>query len=217
MNLILLGPPGSGKGTQADAITHTFGIPQISTGDLIRMAITHQTPLGIEFQSYTDGGALVPDDLVERLVEDRLAKSDCETGFLLDGFPRTVAQAEWLDRMLARVHRPLDRVLLVEVADDVLLERITGRRTDPLTGHIYHLSFDPPPAAVAGRLIQRPDDTAAVLVKRLNEYRSKTAPLVPYFEARGVLAHVDGMGTVEQVQHRILQALGVDWASGISI
>ena len=112
--------------------------------------------------------------------------------------------------MLARTHRPLYRVLLVDVADEILLEPITGRRTDPATGHIYHLTFDPPPAAIASRLIQRPDDTAAVLVKRLNEYRSKTAPLVPYFRARGVLAQVDGMGTVEQVQQRILRALGVD-------
>ena len=210
MNVILLGPPGSGKGTQADTITRTLGIPQISTGDIIRNAIRNQTPLGVEFKTYADAGALVPDDLVNRLVEDRLAGSDCGAGFLLDGFPRTVAQAEWLDRMLARAQRPIDRVLLVDVADEILLERITGRRTDPATGHIYHLTFDPPPAAIAGRLIQRPDDTAAVLVKRLNEYRSKTAPLVPYFEARGVLAHVDGMGTVEQVQRRILGALGVD-------
>ena len=210
MNLILLGPPGSGKGTQADTIAHAFGIPQISTGDIIRNAIKTQTPLGVEFKAYADAGALVPDELVNRLVEDRLAGSDCQAGFLLDGFPRTVAQAEWLDSMLARASNPLDRVLLVEVADEILLERITGRRTDPATGHIYHVTFDPPPADIAGRLIQRPDDTAAVLVQRLNEYRSKTAPLVPYFEARGVLARVDGMGTVEQVQQRILKTLGVD-------
>jgi adenylate kinase len=209
MNIILLGPPGSGKGTQADTITRTCGIPQISTGDIIRSAIKTQTPLGMEFKTYADAGALVPDELVNRLVEDRLARSDCHAGFLLDGFPRTVQQAEWLDNMLARKNSPLDRVLLVDVADEVLLERITGRRTDPATGHIYHLTFDPPPADIVGRLIQRPDDTAEVLVKRLYEYRSKTAPLVPYFEARGVLARVDGMGTVEQVRQRILGALGV--------
>jgi adenylate kinase len=209
MNLILLGPPGSGKGTQSDTITRAFAIPQISTGDIIRNAIKTRTPLGVEFKTYADAGALVPDDLVNRLVEDRLAGTDCDAGFLLDGFPRTVAQAEWLDRMLGRAKRPLDRVLLVDVPDDILLERITGRRTDPATGRIYHLTFDPPPADIAGRLIQRPDDTAEVLVKRLNEYRSKTAPLVPYYEARGVLARVDGTGAVDQVQRRILETLGV--------
>ena len=164
MNLILLGPPGAGKGTQADTIIRVLGIPQVSTGDIIRGAIRNKTALGLEFKRYADAGALVPDDLVNSLVEERLAQPDCAGGFLLDGFPRTVAQAEWLDTMLERTGRRMDRVLLVDVADEAILERVTGRRTDPVTGHIYHLAFDPPPAEILDRLIQRPDDTAEVLV-----------------------------------------------------
>jgi adenylate kinase len=213
MDLILLGPPGAGKGTQADTITHVLGVPQVSTGDIIRSAIRNQTPLGLEFKAFTNAGALVPDQLVNRLVEERLAQDDCRRGFLLDGFPRTVAQAEWLDGMLAGMNRRIERVVLLDVADDAILERVTGRRTDPVTGHIYHMTFDPPPADVVDRLIQRPDDTAAVLVNRLAEYRAKTAPLIPYYEARGVLARVNGVGPVEQVQQRTLEALGVGHAA----
>lgn len=213
MDLILLGPPGAGKGTQADTITHVLGVPQVSTGDIIRSAIRNQTPLGLEFKAFTDAGSLVPDQLVDRLVEERLAREDCRRGFLLDGFPRTVAQAEWLDGMLAGMNRRIERVVLLDVADDAILERVTGRRTDPVTGHIYHMTFDPPPADVVDRLIQRPDDTAEVLVNRLAEYRAKTAPLIPYYEARGVLARVDGVGPVEQVQQRTLEALGVGHAA----
>lgn len=213
MDLILLGPPGAGKGTQADTITHVLGVPQVSTGDIIRTAIRNQTPLGLEFKAFTNAGSLVPDQLVDRLVEERLLQDDCRRGFLLDGFPRTVAQAEWLDGMLAGMNRRIERVVLLEVADDAILERVTGRRTDPVTGHIYHLTFDPPPADVVDRLIQRPDDTAAVLVNRLAEYRAKTAPLIPYYEARGVLARVDGVGPVELVQQRTLEALGLGHAA----
>ncbi len=213
MDLILLGPPGAGKGTQADTITHVLGVPQVSTGDIIRTAIRNQTPLGLEFKAFTNAGSLVPDQLVDRLVEERLLQDDCRRGFLLDGFPRTVAQAEWLDGMLAGMNRRIERVVLLDVADDAILERVTGRRTDPVTGHIYHMTFDPPPADVVNRLIQRPDDTAAVLVNRLAEYRAKTAPLIPYYEARGVLARVDGVGPVELVQQRTLEALGLGHAA----
>jgi adenylate kinase len=208
MNLILLGPPGAGKGTQADTIVRALGIPQVSTGDIIRGAIRNKTTLGLEFKQYADSGALVPDDLVNRLVEDRLAQPDCAGGFLLDGFPRTIAQAEWLDAMLARTGRRMDRVLLVDVADEAILERVTGRRSDPVTGHVYHVVFDPPPADVADRLIQRPDDTAEVLQQRLTEYHSKTAPLIPYYESRGVLAKIDGGGSMADVRQRILESLG---------
>lgn len=207
MDLILLGPPGAGKGTQADAIVRLLSVPQISTGDIIRAAIRARSPLGEQFKAYADAGALVPDELVNSLVEERLAHDDCRGGFLLDGFPRTVAQAEWLDGMLARAGRGLDRVLLVDVADAIILERITGRRTDPVTGRIYHLTFDPPPADIAPRLLQRPDDTAEVLVKRLREYRAKTAPLIPYYESRGVLVRIDGDGPPESVRERVLMAV----------
>jgi adenylate kinase len=209
MNLILIGPPGAGKGTQAETIMGATGVPQVSTGDIIRAAIKNQTPLGKEFQTYANAGALVPDDLVNRLVEERLGQDDCRKGFLLDGYPRTVAQAEWLDAMLAKAGRRIERVLLFEVADDVIVDRITGRRSDPVTGRIYHVTFDPPPAEIAARVIQRPDDTAEVLVKRLTEYHSKTAPLIPYYEGKGTLVRVDGVGPVDQVKQRILGALGV--------
>jgi len=207
MNLIFVGPPGAGKGTQAEAIINEFKIPQISTGDIIRAAIRGGTALGKEFKSYTDAGKLVPDDLVNRMVQERLAQDDCKSGFLLDGYPRTEAQAETLDKMLAGMGRKLDHVLLLEVADDVLVERITGRRGDPETGRVYHVKFDPPPADVAPRLIQRSDDTEEVLRQRLSEYHDKTAPLIPYYEKAGLLRRVQGVGSMEDVRQRLFQML----------
>lgn len=207
MNLIFLGPPGAGKGTQSEAIVREFGIPQVSTGDIIRAAIRSGTPLGREFQSYADKGLLVPDDLVNRMVEERLHEPDCAPGFLLDGFPRTVAQAEALDAMLRRMKRSLDHVLLLEVDDEIILDRITGRRTDPGTGRVYHVKYDPPPADLEGRLVQRPDDTAEVLGKRLQEYHDKTAPLIPYYERAGVLERIDGDGPMSEIERRIFSVL----------
>jgi adenylate kinase len=210
MNIVLLGPPGAGKGTQADAITHALGILQVSTGDIIRTAIQNQTPLGVEFKKYTEAGSLVPDELVDALVEDRLAQPDCQPGFLLDGFPRTLIQAEWLDRMLLRYSRSLAHVLLIELDDCEILARIVGRATDPVTGHIYHLKFDPPPTAeVAARVEIRKDDTAEVLTRRLQEYHGKTQLLIPYYEREGLLRRIDGLGTVDTVKERIFSALGV--------
>ena len=210
MNVILIGAPGAGKGTQAETICRLLGVPQVSTGNIIRSAIAGRTALGLEFKAHADAGALVPDDLVNRLVETRLAQDDCARGFLLDGFPRTLAQAEWLDAALARDGRRIDRVLSFEVDDAVILERITGRRADPETGRVYHRRFDPPPPEVASRLVQRADDTEAVLRHRLKEYRDKTAPIVPYYQARGLLKRVNGEGAVADVRRCVLEALGVD-------
>jgi adenylate kinase len=207
MNLVFLGPPGAGKGTQAEMIIREFRIPQVSTGDIIRGAIRAGTSLGQEFRPYADAGLLVPDNLVNRMVEARLAEPDCRSGFLLDGFPRTVAQAEALDAILTRMGRRLDCVLLLEVDDQVLVDRITGRRTDPSTGRIYHLAYDPPPAEVIPRLIQRADDSADVLTKRLDEYHQKTAPLIPYYERAGLIRRVSGEGSMEDVGRRIVSAL----------
>jgi adenylate kinase len=212
MNLILIGSPGAGKGTQALAISRALGIPQISTGDLIRSAIRDQTALGLEFKAYADAGAFVPDGLVNRLVEARLAQCDCARGFLLDGFPRTLSQAEWLDRSLGTNGRRIDRVVLFEVDDAVILERITGRRTDPETGRIYHLTFDPPPADIMPRLVHRADDSEAVLTRRLREHHEKTAPLVPYYDRLGLVCRVNGVGPVAEVNRRVLAALGVSVA-----
>jgi adenylate kinase len=208
MNIILLGPPGAGKGTQATAIVTSSRVPHISTGNIIRDAIAKDTPLGREFKTYAESGRLVPDDLVNRLVAERLGHDDCRDGFLLDGYPRTVAQAGELDRMLSRAGRALDHVVLLDVADAVLIERITGRRTDPETGRIYHVTFDPPPSDVAGRLVQRKDDSEEVLRKRLSEYHEKTDPLIPYYEQAGLLRRVSGTGSVGDVQKRTLEILG---------
>lgn len=205
MDLIFLGPPGAGKGTQAKAIIDRFSIPQISTGDIIRAAIREGTELGEEFKSYTDKGKLVPDELVVRMVQDRLAKDDCKQGFLLDGFPRTVAQAEALDELLKGMERGLEHVLLLDVPDEVLVERITGRRSDPETGRVYHIKFNPPPADVADRCIQRSDDTEEVLKKRLEEYHAKTAPLVPYYEKAGLLRKIEGTGSPDEIRERIFE------------
>ena len=208
MNLIFLGPPGAGKGTQSAAIVQRYGVPQISTGDIIRAAIRGSTPLGVEAKSYAEAGKLVPDDLVNRLVAERLGQDDCKPGFLLDGFPRTVAQADALNQILEGQQRSLDHVLLLQVDDEVLLERVTGRRSDPETGRVYHIRFAPPPPDVADRLIQRKDDTAEIFGQRLGEYNEKTAPLIPYYESHGLLRRVDGLGSPAEIEQRILQALG---------
>ena len=205
MNLVFLGPPGAGKGTQAKAVIEEFKIPQISTGDIIRATMREDSPLSEELRSYTDAGKLVPDELVNKMVEKRLAQDDCKDGFLLDGYPRTVAQAEVLDGMLAG--RPLQHVLLLDVDDSVLLDRITGRRSDPETGRVYHVKHDPPPPDVADRLIQRSDDTEEVFGKRLKEYRDKTAPLIPYYEKAGLLRRIDGTGTIEEIRSRLFAVL----------
>jgi len=207
MNLIFVGPPGAGKGTQAAAIVAAFGVPHVSTGDIIREAIKRDTPTGREFKTYADAGRLVPDDLVNSLVVYRLASPDYDAGFLLDGYPRTLEQARALDLVLERRGRQIDHVLLLEVADAVLIERITGRRTDPETGRVYHLRFDPPPAAVAGRLVQRSDDTEAVLTRRLAEFHQSTDALVPYYQQRKLLRRIDGTGSMEEVRRRMLEVL----------
>ena len=207
MDLVFLGPPGAGKGTQAKAIVDKLGIPQISTGDIIRATMRSEAPLGAELRRYTEAGQLVPDELVNRMVEQRLGEADCAPGFLLDGYPRTVQQAEQLAALLASRQRGLQHVLFLEVDDAVLLARITGRRSDPETGHVYHISFDPPPPEVAARLILRSDDTEEVFGKRLREYREKTAPLVPFYGKAGLLRRIDGEGTIDEISGRLFAVL----------
>lgn len=208
MRVVLLGKPGSGKGTQAKQIARAGGIPSISTGDLIRSAIKGGSPLGQRFREFTDKGYLVPDELVLAIIEERLALPDCVNGFLLDGFPRTIPQAEALERWLQSRGRPLDATLNIQVPDSVLVERAVGRRFCPNDGSSFHVRFAPPRTTgvcdqCGGPLQQRPDDRADVVMARVGEYKEKTAPLLGFYQTRGVLLEVDGVGTPQEVGERI--------------
>jgi len=205
MRAILIGPPGAGKGTQAKVICERFGIPQISTGDMLRAHKAKGTELGLKAAEFMSKGALVPDEVVIGMVEQRLKEPDAQKGYLFDGFPRTVAQAEALDAMLARIGTKLDGVVLIEVADELLVERVCGRRTDRRSGQIYHLKYNPPPPDAD--LEQRADDREETVRDRLRVYHDQTSPLVPYYEGRGLLRRVDGVGELAAVTERVLTAL----------
>lgn len=212
MRLIFLGKPGSGKGTQARAITEAYGIPAVATGDLIRAAISGQTELGTRFKGYTSKGLLVPDELVLAMVEERLEKDDCSGGFLLDGFPRTEPQADGLKGMLAKAGAPLDAVLYLKVPDDILVERAVGRRVCKESGSVYHVKFNPPKVEgvcdVSGKeLVHREDDREDVVVQRLKEYDEKTSPLIDYYRQQDKLIEVDGVGDFAEIEGRIKTAL----------
>jgi adenylate kinase len=200
MRMIFLGKPGSGKGSQAKAITDRYSIPAISTGDLIRAAISGGTELGTRFKEYTSKGLLVPDELVLAMVEERLENPDCTKGFLLDGFPRTEPQADGLAAMLEKREAPLSAVLYINVPDEILVERATGRRVCKESGAVYHVSFKPPKVEgvcdISGKaLVHRDDDKKEVVVERLKEYDEKTSPLINYYRAKGILHEVDGVGS----------------------
>lgn len=212
MNLLLLGPPGAGKGTQAKRLTEELAIPQISTGDMLREAVKKGTPLGQEAKSYMDKGALVPDGVVIGLVEERIKAPDCKNGFMLDGFPRTVAQADALGTMLARQGRKIDHVVAMEVNADELVARLSGRRTCRTCGTTYHVEFTPPkkPGICdkdGGELYQRDDDKEAAIRQRLTTYDAQTLPLISYYEQRGLLRRVNGLGSVDEVYGRIIKAV----------
>ncbi len=209
MNLILLGPPGAGKGTQAKLLTKRFTIPQISTGDILRGAVKEQTSMGLKAKGYMDSGALVPDEVVVGIVEERLAKPDCSAGFILDGFPRTVAQADALKQMLAGLGKSIEHVVSIEVDKNELLERITGRRTCRVCGKGYHVAFGPPKLAgkcddCGGELYQRDDDSEETMRKRLDVYEEQTAPLIAYYSRESLLRTIKGVGSIEDIQCSIL-------------
>ena len=208
MRMILVGPPGAGKGTQAARLVDHFSIPHISSGDMLRAAVKEGTELGKQADAFMKQGALVPDDVVIGMVVERIGKDDCKKGFMLDGFPRTRPQAEALDVALGEAGVSLDAVVLIKVDDELIEERIVNRRSDPETGTIYHLVFNPPPADVADRVVQRKDDTAEACRARLEKYHSETAPIIPYYEAKGILRSVDGVGTPDEVTGRMRAALG---------
>jgi adenylate kinase len=208
MRMIFIGPPGAGKGTQAAILVNNFGFTHLSTGDMLREAVKAGTDLGKEAQRYMSSGQLVPDDVIIGMVVVRIAQPDCAGGFMLDGFPRTVPQAKALDEALRAAGMGLDHVLVLEVADALIVSRITGRRTDPQTGDIYHLEFKPPPADIAGRLVQRKDDTEEACHTRLAVYHAQTAPIIPFYAEKGLVRTVDGVGGMHEVSGRIATALG---------
>jgi adenylate kinase len=207
MRMILVGPPGAGKGTQAARLVDLLRITHISSGDMLRAAVKEGTALGVAADGFMKAGKLVPDDVVIGMILERIAKPDCARGFMLDGFPRTHPQAEALDQAMTRANVTLDAVVLIEVPDQLLEERAVGRRSDPETGVIYHLKYNPPPAEVAGRLVHRKDDTSEAVKMRIAKYHSETAPIIPYYAERGILRRVDGVGDPDLITDRIKTVL----------
>jgi len=212
MKMILLGPPGCGKGTQAKILIDTFNIPQISTGDILREAIKKKSPLGKEAKTHMDQGALVPDPLVIKIIEERLKQPDCNRGFILDGFPRTVAQAEALDTMLSEMGTKLEYVFSIDVDDDELIRRLTGRRVCRTCGESYHIEFNPPRQegrcdSCGGELYQRDDDKEVTIRNRLKVYRDQTSPLINFYQRKDVLHSVDGIGSIDEIKERLLTVI----------
>ena len=205
MRLILLGAPASGKGTQAAVLTEKFGVPKISTGDMLRAAVAAGSELGKEADSIMKAGKLVPDSVVIGLVKERVSQPDAKNGFILDGFPRTVPQADALEALLTGLGTPLEKVVQIDVTRDLLEERATLRRTDKRTGHIYHLKYSPPP--LDAELDHRADDQPETVKKRLDQYDAMTAALLPHYEKLGLLRRVDGVGSPKEITSRILAAL----------
>jgi adenylate kinase len=204
MNIIVMGLPGAGKGTQADNIVEKYDTPHISTGDMFRAAISEGTELGIKAKSYMDQGALVPDEVTIGIVRERLSKPDCDKGFLLDGFPRTVPQAEALDALLSDMGRKIEHVLNIEVDPDELVKRLTGRRICRVCGTSYHLQFNPPKVEGVcdkdgGELYQREDDNPETVKNRLEVNMTQTAPLLAFYNAKSVLSNIDGQQDIDDV------------------
>jgi len=211
--VVLLGPPGAGKGTQAKLLQDEFGAVQISTGDILRKAVADQTPLGQQAAGFINSGALVPDSVIVNLVAERLKEPDCARGFLLDGFPRTIPQAESLDEILKNAGQNLNCVLSVQVAQDIIVERLAGRRTCRQCGALCHVVFNPPKVEgvcdrCSGELYQREDDQEQTIANRLQVYEKQTAPLVQYYRERGLLRAIDGVGEIDQIRARVIEALG---------
>ena len=214
MRLILLGPPGAGKGTQARMLGEKINAPQISSGDLLREAVRKSTALGLQAKAFMDKGALVPDELVLKMIDARLDDADAKPGFILDGFPRSVPQAEALGAMLKARGETISKVVAIDVPDEELVKRISGRRTCKTCNEMYHIAFDPPKKPgvcnkCGGKLYQRSDDHEDTVRNRLKVYNESTRPLLDYYGKAGLLTQIDGVGKTEDILHAILTALGV--------
>ncbi|HEV3228500.1 MAG TPA: adenylate kinase [Solirubrobacteraceae bacterium] len=212
LNLILLGPPGAGKGTQGARLSQDFGLPYIATGDMLREAVREGSELGTKADEYMREGKLVPDEIIIGMIFERIESEESRDGFLLDGFPRTIRQAEALDQELAKLDRELTAALLIEVPDEEVIRRLAGRRVSAKTGRVYHLEFDPPKhpgrCDVDGsRLIQREDDKEETIRERLKVYHEQTAPLIDYYEERGLLRRFDGRRSPDEVHEHIRATL----------
>lgn len=210
--MIFVGPPGAGKGSQAKIISQTLNIPHISTGDMFRTHIKGSTPLGLEAKKYTDQGLLVPDDVTNQMVKDRLSQKDVEKGFIFDGYPRTPDQAIFLDNLLTVTNRKLDVVLNISSSDEVIVKRITGRRTCPVCGAIYHVDNYPPKVAGicdndGATLVQRKDDQKETIIRRLSVYKEETFPLIKYYANKNLLMDVDGNQSLEMITKHVLEIL----------
>ena len=213
LRIVLLGPPGAGKGTQAKLLQEEFPACQVSTGDILRKAVAEQTKVGKEASEFIDRGALVPDSVIVTLVAERLKDNDCRKGFILDGFPRTIPQAQSLEEILEKMGLGLQHVLLMQVPAGLIVERLAGRRICRDCGALYHRSFDPPKQQgvcdrCGGELRQRDDDREETVKARLDVFDAQTAPLADYYRQRGILREIDGVGKVEDIQKRVIKVLG---------
>ncbi len=213
MNILIMGPAGAGKGTMSDLIIKEFDIPHISTGDMLRENVRNSTELGLQAKEFMNTGRLVPDELINAMVEKRLLEPDCQKGYLLDGFPRTLVQAKAFEEMAERIGKPVESVLALEVSFDTLVDRITGRRICPKCGAIYHVRNKPSKTEgicdeCGSELQQRKDDTVEQLKVRMEEYEAKTAPIIGYFEPKGVVTHIDASKNAEATFAQVKEALG---------
>nr|WP_307774879.1 adenylate kinase [uncultured Cetobacterium sp.] len=213
MNIMLFGAPGAGKGTQAKYIIDKYGIPQISTGDMLRAAISEGTDMGMEAKKYMDEGKLVPDSTIIGIIRDRLSQDDCKKGFILDGFPRTLAQAEALEVLLKELEMNLDKVISLNVPDELIVGRVTGRRVCSKCGASFHVEFNPSKVEgvcdyCGGELITRKDDTKETVEKRLSSYHEQTAPLFDFYNERGVMVEIDGTKDINEITKEIFDILG---------